>query len=290
MPNLVWLLSAAPSTDYDILGEALEALTKALSEQLSIWGISWNPHLPGRTYELHIWNGRGRLIGFQGQWRLTSIAEQMEQIWRLEGFLPHLVLHCRIPWRRKLIRRWQRRFGVQALPATPFPSEPPLLLAGGYEAELLLNSEPQTIALFVQREGAAEAAFLADLLALEKYQIVILGTPREATPLRAAHARFPDRIHLRLGAPWMETVLYLLRSRAIIAVGKPFGEEVLLQVGRPWIVPAQHPLSGYAQASYDRIESVPAILQEKSLPSQKALGIQEFVERVKALVEEQCKT
>ncbi|MCS6894900.1 MAG: hypothetical protein NZZ60_01970 [Bacteroidia bacterium] len=283
MPNLLWLLSAAPSTHYEILGDVLEELVRAISEEVSIWGISWNTKLPGRSYEMHIWNGRGRLVGFQGNWSISQITEKVEHIWKLEGFQPDTILHSQSSWGKKLTRRWSRRFSAKVIPGFPFATTPPLYLAGGYSQDFLFSSDPSVVSLFVQREGAQEAAFLADLLALEKYQVIIVGTPKEATPLRSVEARFPSRVYLRLSSSWMDTALYLMRSEAVIAVGKPFGEEILIQVGRPWIAPAEHPLSAHAHATYDQIESIPALLRG-ALSRPAALTIEEFMQRLRGLI------
>lgn len=261
MESLVWLLPAASPTHYELLGQILESHLDALSSHLHVWGMSWNPVMPGRFYTLQIWNARGRLAGFHGRWRLPDIMREMERLWAMEGFQPTVIIPARTSWSRGVCARWRRKFGAVCTPHLPFSSDTPALLGVEARESAEFSSPDDMVCLWIQSAGADEAAYIADLLALQKYQVYALGTPRGITALRNAAARFPSRIHLRLGLPWIETQLYMERARAVIWVGAPFNEGALLRAGCPWILPSIHPLAAHAQATYRHPEDIPALIE-----------------------------
>ncbi|MCS7153449.1 MAG: hypothetical protein N2253_07815 [Bacteroidia bacterium] len=279
MSSLVWLLPAAPPTHYELIGEVLEELLRTLSEKLRVWGITFNPALPGKGYFLHIWNAQGRLVSFYGKWNSGEISREIEKLWMMESFIPTAVLTNHQPWSKLLVRRWQRRLGAAVL--SILSEDRPLFLPGGFFDSPAVEPHPKTLCLFIANDAAEEAAYVADLLSLEKNTVYLIGTPREVTPLRNAAARFPTRIHLRLGLPWMETQLYIDRAAAVIGIGRLSNEEVSMQVGRPWIISAQHPMAKYAYATYRRLEEIPPLLNSLS-PPPAPLSRQDFVKEVLA--------
>ncbi|MCX8112588.1 MAG: hypothetical protein N3E49_05255 [Bacteroidia bacterium] len=276
---LVWLLPAATPTHYDILGEALEEVLEAISNEIAVWGISYNPAMPGRGYTFRLWNGRGRLVGFYGRWPLRALAQQVESLWSMESFKPQVILPTRLSWAKALVRRWQRRLAAQVLSTFPLPTDPPLFLPGGFFDTPEMQPEPRTICLFTSYEAEKEAAYIADLLALSQYCVYLVGTPKLATPFRQVAARFPSRVHLRFGLPWMESRLYADRASVLLAAGAVPDELIALQLGRRWIVPHNHPMAPYAWATYTRPEAIPELLTPVEVPSL-SLSLSEFSKRL----------
>ncbi|MCS7297630.1 MAG: hypothetical protein RMK19_05935 [Bacteroidia bacterium] len=287
MITVVWLLPAASPTHYDLIGEALESLLSLLSTRLPLWGISWNPLLPGPTYTLSLWNGKGRLIGFQGKWTLSRLAEEVEELWQMEDFRPKIILGGTLSWMKTLTRRWQRRFSRLLSFSFPLPAPSPIYFPSTGLGILEEWRVKRSVCLFVQRDGAAQAAYIADLLGLDKYTVFVVGTPREVTALRSAASRFPSRIHLRIGLPWIETELYALRSEVLISVGYPFNEEPLFRIGRPWVTPSQHPFAQYAKATYRKAEDLLSLLPHLSA-SEEELSPQEFVRAIESYLSKVC--
>lgn len=278
MHAIAWLLPAAPPTHYELIGEIMEAHLHALSKKAQVWGIAWNENLPGRTYTLNIWNAYGRLVSFAGAWGRAALAYEVERLWKMESFQPQVVITGRFGWQKRLAQRWQRRYKALAALSLPLSSDHPIFLGGERFSDNPVLGE-NAVCLWVQSDGAEEAAFIADLLALQKHHIYIVGTPRQITPLRSVGARFPGRIHIRTGLPHIETQLYAECAQAVVHVGMPFDESVLLQVGTPRIVPATHPLASHTEATYDQPEAVPVILSELKA-STPFLSTEEAVERL----------
>lgn len=281
-PTVVWLLPAAPFTHYELIGEIAEAHLHALSQKVPVWGIAWNENWPGRTYTLTIWNAHGRMVGFTGGWQLSALTREVEQLWKMEGFQPQVVIGGRSIWQKRLAQRWQRRYKGLSIASLPLSKEVPVFL-GKYSFPDDPAPEKGTVCLWVQPEGAEEAAFIADLLALQKYRVYVVGTPRQITPLRSVVVRFPKRVHLRTGLPWIETQPYIERSQAVVYVGMPFDESVLLRAGTPWIVPAAHPLASYAGATYTQPQIIPDLLSQR-VAAAPSLSIHEAVERLLSLL------
>lgn len=259
MHTIAWLLPAAPPTHYELIGEILETHLHALSKKAHVWGIAWNENLPGRTYTFNIWNAYGRLVSFWGAWGRAALTYEVERLWKMENFHPQVVITGRLSWQRRLAQRWQRRYKAFATLSLPLSSDHPIFLGGERFADSPVLQE-NAVCLWVQPDGAEEAAFIADLLALQKHHVYIVGTPRHITPLRSVAARFRSRIHIRTGLPYIETQLYAECAQAIVYVGKPFDESVLLQVGTPRIVPATHPLASHTEATYAQPQALPSIL------------------------------
>lgn len=246
----IWLLSASPATHYDLLGEIEEFHLRTLSETHSVWGISWNPRLPSRSFTLRIWNAYGRLIGFQGAWSLSTIIRVVEGLWEAERFKPEGLIWEDKAW-APAVRQWEKRYRIPVLTA----EQVPLGSCGLADGSTLETG--RRVCLFTQGEGTQEAAYIAELLAIEQYEVYVVGTPKEITPLRSAKGRFPRHIHLCVGLPWLQTEWYALRADVLLSVGQPYSGEPRLRLGRPWVLPHKHPLAHMAAATYHQPEEIP---------------------------------
>ncbi|MCX7606368.1 MAG: hypothetical protein N2170_03755 [Bacteroidia bacterium] len=286
-PAVVWLLPAHETTHYELMGEVYAHALRSLSEKIPIWGVSWNFSWPTsrRGYALSIWNGYGRQIGFWGKWRLRQMRREVEKMWREEGFVPHIIQLSSAPWAPSLAEIWKRRFSASISPPLPSLSRSDEELPFRLPTTGLPEDErpiPKTVCLFVSQTAAVEAAYIAEILALEKYVVYIVGTPIESTPLRNSVHRFPYHIRLRLGLSWIETELYALRASILILVGNALGEELLIELGRPWVCRKDHPLASHAYAGYEDPTQLPILLQSISSSPLNRLSPEEFTQKLVA--------
>ncbi|GIV22957.1 MAG: hypothetical protein KatS3mg025_0616 [Bacteroidia bacterium] len=277
MTGIVWFLPAHASTHYGLLAEAYAHALSVLSKTAPVWGISWNPYWPAgrRGFALSIENALGRHIGFYGPWSLRALRHTIEGLWKEEGFTPQL-LQLGPSWAYPLARRWKQRYAATIRRPLPFLAEGAALGLPTTGLPFEEEKEPTTICCVLSPDAGSEAAFLAELLALAKFQIFLVGYPLDPTPLRSAAARFPTRIHLRLGLPWEETEYYALRSAALLLLGK--GEELLLRWGRPWICQPKHPLASFAEATYALPQELPGLVSQVAAQPVSALTPEAFVQ------------
>jgi hypothetical protein len=278
MPPVVWLLPVHSATHYELLGEAYAMALEALSAHGPVWGISWNPTWPSQQkgYRLWLWNGQGRHIGFWGAWSVRSLRREVERLWDEEGFRPAVIQGMAAHrWASRLGELWQRKYGASLIPSWPFSWQNAIvgLPSSGLSGP---SAESKAVGLFVGTGDEKEAAYVAELLALAKYAVWIVGMPSTETPFRSAKHRFTRQIHPWTGLPWIETELYLLRAQVLVATASTPAEVPLLQVGRPWIVPATHPFATMAQGVYTRVEDLPAMIEGILEQSPKQLSPAEF--------------
>lgn len=263
MKRVLWCLPAEETTHYEAIGQLYHLLLYRLSQKDFIWSVSWNPQWSrGKpSYVLSVQNAQRRHIGFLGEWSPRRMRLLLEALWQEEGFAPEGIYTFSLSWVQGWLARWRRKYPLQWVEAYP-----PSLSPYSFESH---SAEPNTLSLYLHRTGGEVGAYLAELLALKGYTIFLLGTPVTATRLRSAATRFPEQIHLRIGLPWIEEELYLMRSIALISLGQPYSEEGLVETGLPWICESNHPLAARAWRTFRSVEDIPLLLSE--IPSKNSL-------------------
>lgn len=260
MQGWVWLLPAHETTHYDWRGEAYAWTTVHLSEEEPLWTLSWNPNWPSekRGHTLQIYHSQGRHIGFWGRWSPGQIAHEIESLWTQEGFQPTVFQPAADILGSFLARRWKKRFSLEIL--SPFPPASDKIASLNLPKIEEIVPLRRTIALLVHREDPAESAHLAELLALENYTVWIVGSPRWITPFRQASYRFPTRIHLKTGLPWLQMAVYLAQASLLLCADPNCLEAPFLQTGKPWIVPHTHPHASTASAAFSSPTELPTLV------------------------------
>ncbi|MCS6790178.1 MAG: hypothetical protein NZ580_04275 [Bacteroidia bacterium] len=256
MKSILWCLPTEETTHYEAIGELYHLLLHRFSREDFIWSVSWNPQWSRSkpSYVLIVQNAQRRHIGFLGAWRPRRMRLLLENLWSEEGFVPESIYTFSLPWVQGWLPRWKRKYPLQWVETYPH-SLPP------YASEPS-SPEPHTVSLYLHQDAAVLGAHLAELLALKTHTIFVLGTPQKVTPLRSAATRFPEQIKLYLGLPWIEEELYLMRSRVLISLGKPYGEEGIVRTGATWLCENTHPLAARAWRTFRSIEEVPFLLSE----------------------------
>ncbi len=260
MQGWVWLLPAHETTHYDWRGEAYAQVAAHLSQTQPLWTLSWNPTWPTTKpgYALQIHHAYGRHIGFWGPWRFRSLARTVETLWAQEGFLPLAFQPSPSKLGTFLARRWKKRFSLQVY--SPFPPASEKIVSLPIAEAEHGPPLPRTLALLTGQEDPAESSHIAELMALEGYTVWIVGSPPSVTRYRQASYRFPSRIHLKVGLPWAQMVVYLSRASLLLCTDPACSEAPFLEVGRPWIVPHRHPHASAAAGTFSSPADLPALI------------------------------
>ncbi len=233
MKGLVFWVEGPIGTNQELWQEPLRLLCEALSETFPLWLLRWHWNNTSPTYEMNIWNGRGREITFWGAWKSKDIVRQITQYWQLEGFWPTIIVKVS-SWKANPLLYWKKRFRI---PVVELFSGEGVIINWPHSG---LRQGPVSGAnrLLIPVDAAsADMAYRIGGALLEKgWSILFTGWARRVTPFRQLHSRHPQQVSIHLGLSWLEVESLLDTCKAVVL---PAPRPLLLALG--WGIPVFYP-------------------------------------------------
>jgi len=232
MRGLIFWVEGPVGMDQELWQEPLRLLCEALSETSPLWLLRWHWNDTTPTYEMDIWDGRGREVTFWGAWKTKEIFRHLTHYWHLEDFTPTIIVKV-FSWSSHPLLYWKKRLripvvelfsgeGIRNWPHSGLRQEP---VSGA--KRLLIPVDP----------GSADAAYDVGSALIEKgWSILFTGWARTVTPFRRLHSRHPERVSIHLGLSWLEVESLLDTCRAVVL---PAPRPLLLALG--WGMPVFYP-------------------------------------------------
>lgn len=261
MKGLVFWVEGSIGTDQELWQEPLRWLCEALSETFPLWLLRWywSPTVP--TYEMDIWDGRGREVTFWGAWKSKDILRYLTQYWNLEDFMPIIIVKVS-SWRAFPLLYWKKRFRI---PVVEFFSGEG---GTGHWPHSGLRQEPisgaERLLIPVDASSADMAYRIGSALIERGWSVLFTGWARGVTPFRQLHSRYPRQVSIHLGLSWLEVESLLDTCKAVVL---PAPRPLLLALGwgMPIFYPGNVPWKSEGVYAYNDLEGLSALARRTDL-------------------------
>ena len=260
MRGLVFWVDGPVGTHQELWQEPLRLLCEALSETFPLWLLRWHWNDTTPTYEMDIWDGRGREITFWGTWKNKEIVRHLTHYWELEGFIPTIIVKV-FSCRSYPLLYWKKRFRI---PVVEFFSAEGI----GHWPHSGLRHEPipgtRRLLIPVDAASADAASRMGSALIEKGWSILFTGWARRVTPLRQLHSRHPQRVSIHLGLSWLELESLLDTCKAVVL---PVPRPLLMALGwgMPVFCPEPAPWGSEGVYTYNNLEDLLALATKGNL-------------------------